>query len=194
MTQDLAGKFGELERESARVGRELRSTVALASRGGMSQRAIASRIHKSQPEVRRLASASSARAADGSPRRYMTARVGVDAANRELRAGDCMMAFKLLIQSIDHLGGLKDCEDIDEWQVAPAKVHHQGLDTLFQAVVRESFRFRGAVEPAWARPEPLDEEWVLAADSSRVARVRARTPAYLADLNVYVSSNDLPRV
>ncbi len=191
MSGALRERVDELVRQRARASRELRSLLGGVARDGLSQRALASLIGRSQPEVRRLITTSAARAADGGSRTWMTARSATDAAARELRSADEMMAFKMIVQAIEHLRGLRDPDDIAEWAVTPARVPHDGLDTLLQVLTQRAYRAKGLPVPEWAQPRALADEWVLTALPSRAPRVKARTPDYLADLRVYVSEQDL---
>lgn len=105
------------------------------------------------------------------------------------------MAFAMILQARDHLRMLRDDDDREEWAVTPPQIPHPGLDTLLQALTHHEFHRLGLAVPPWAAaPEPLEKEWVLAAAPSRRSRVKARTPAYLADLGVYVSDRDLVTV
>lgn len=191
MEARLAAHVDHLESRRAQDHRELRSALAVASRAGLSQRAIAESIGKSQPEVRRLIAASAARTAQGARRTWMTARSAVDAVTRELRHGDEVMALKMLIQAMVHLRGLEDPDDIAEWAVTPARIPHEGFEALLQALTLREFRALGMAAPSWADPSPLRQDWVLAAVPGREGLVRARTPDFLASLGVYVSDRDL---
>lgn len=191
MAAQLRETVGELERRRARDHRGIRSAVAMAVRSGLTQRDIASLLSRSQPEISRLVTTSAARSADGARRTWMTARSAVDAAARELRQGEELTAFTMLIQAIDHLRALESEEDIAEWAVAPVRIPHEGLDTLFQALTDREFRELRLPVPAWAAPEPVGQPWILAATPARVDRVKSRTPTFLAKLGVYVSDRDL---
>lgn len=177
--------------------RNLRSIIGDAYRAGQSVRSIAAELGKSQTEVHGLLTTSSERAADGSVRGWMTARDAVTEANqllqsrRENQAFRELQALKMVRQAVTHLSHLRDADDVAEWAVTPAKIHHQGLDTLLQALTQRHFQARQLPPPEWAHPRPLQNEWILAALPSRTTRVKDKTPSWLARLNVYVSRRDL---
>lgn len=181
----------DLDCARARAHRQLRSLLASAARAGRSERDLAAELGKSQPEIHRLLTASTARAADGSRRTWMTARDAVAHAKAELRAGHELEAFKMIVQALNHLGTLDHPDDIAEWAVTPTPIPHPGLDTLLQALTRRAFQTTRTQPPGWADPRPLTSEWVLAALPAFAQRVKKATPPWLAELNVYVSERDL---
>lgn len=191
MEPNVATTIALLEREKARANRRYRAAFASALRQGIAQREIARQTGKSQPEVRRLATESTARDAAGASRGWTTAREATVLATRALHQGDEVWAFKAIVQARDHLRELSDPDDVAEWALTPPPIPHPGLDNLLAVLTAHEFRSRRDPTPEWATPRRLDEDWTFTALPSRAARVRAQTPQWLSRWGVYVSDRDL---
>ncbi len=186
----IAEELRELRRAKAAADRCARSLVAQRLRDGRTQRQLADEVSLSQGEVNRLARSSSAKDSVGRPRCWMTARDAADALRRAL-PDDPIWALRMLLQARDHLRALTDPDDVAEWAVTPPPVPDAAFDALLLALTRDEFVRAGRDVPGWAAPRRLADPWVLAAGPEREARVVARTPTFLADLNVFVSAADL---
>ena len=189
---DLAETADTAARQRAAASRMLRDAVGRAVRSGLSQRTIGRAMQRSQPEIRRLLSHSASHDAAGRPRRWMTARsTAAEIAERTAHRDDAG-ALRMLLQGLNHLGQLTDPEDIEEWAVEPTPLADARFDTLLRALAAQTMARLGHEIPHWTQlTTPLAQEWVIPRTPSQQARARRETPADLADLNIFLTEQDL---
>lgn len=192
MSEALADIISARKRRRG-ISRDLRDAVGRAARDGLGQREIARRTGMSHPAVRKLLLASAAEDAQGAKRRWATAREGVEAVINELSAGDEDFAYKTVLVTVEHLKGLTETEDVEEWAVTPRRIPDPRFDALFTELARQSLE-RTEVHAAWALDAaPLTEKWIPAA-STRIRRLSETCPVpELAALNIYINSESLQR-
>lgn len=185
-TADAAG------RQRAAASRMLRNAVGRAARSGLSQRTIGRAMQRSQPEIRRLLAHSASHDAAGRPRRWMTARSTAAAISERTAQSDDAGALRMLLQGLHHLEQLTDTEDIEEWAVEPAPLADARFDTLLRALAAQTMARLGHEIPHWTQlTTPLSQEWVIPRTPSQRARARRETPAGLAELNIFLTEQDL---
>lgn len=110
--------------------------------------------------------------------------------------GDRGWAFRLLMQGRDHLrlvlGSRPDL--IVGWLATPLSTGLEEWDTLTAAVAGHEFSSAGLDAPRWTRRKALPAPWVVASRLLAPSEVRAATPPWLADLNIFLPERDLATV
>lgn len=84
-------------------------------------------------------------------------------------------------------------EDIPaiEWAREPRPIDDERWDSLLKAMYREATS-PGSRQP-WMQPRPLNSAWFVNELPITQNRARTSTPAYLADLNIFVDRSSLVR-
>ncbi|WP_432574032.1 hypothetical protein [Kineococcus sp. SYSU DK005] len=80
---------------------------------------------------------------------------------------------------------------LDAWEAAPTSTCHPGFDTLLAALTAHEHHDAGSTPPTWAHPQPLPQPWIPQHPFLSPERVKAQTPPWLRQLNVYVPRRDL---
>lgn len=110
-----------------------------------------------------------------------------------LADGNRAWGFRLLVQGRDHLRFvLASHPDLMAgWLAAPTSTGSEEWDTLNAVVAGHELTTAGFDAPAWTRPRALEAPWVVASRLLEPDEVRAATPAWLAELNIFVPERDL---
>jgi hypothetical protein len=124
----------------------------------------------------------------------LSSRRAAELIGRELASGDLDFAFRIMTSAIADFRAASP-ENRADFLVGPMSTGSVRWDTLLAAVVGRECDRLGITRPAWTRPEPLMEEWVvttLPAPSARwLARIRAGTPEEFSRLGLWVHARDL---
>jgi hypothetical protein len=124
--------------------------------------------------------------------RYQSAQQTVDFMREALTVDDDARLFRFMCQGRDHLAQLLALGDTSSWSDAPTSTGDRSYDLLLAALASREFRRAGQDPPAWcAQLEPLDHEWLPRHPFLPDERVRAETPPFLAELNIFIPERDL---
>ncbi len=194
------------------VDRDTREVIDLLreamTSSGLSQTAFARALGTSAPRLstylngttrpsaqfliraRRIGRALGAAAAQG----LMSAPVTATSMREQYRVGETDWIWRLLLQGRDHLrlaltSGNQDLADA--WEAAPSTVGAGEWDTLLAALTRHEFGHANGSPPAWTRTKPLAEPWLPEHPFLSPERIKAQTPDWLRQLNIYVPERDL---
>jgi hypothetical protein len=164
----------------------LEDAALKAAAAGISQRAIAQQLGRSQPEVARLI----ARARSRAGRTWLTAAEYGDVIDVELRSGDDDFALRLVRQALDALASRPPGEltlFLDERPV----VGDIRWDRLIRAAVSWRCRTLDLTPPAWAHPTALDTFWFVRPEPGLRGRLLQTTPTELAIVGVWLDASSL---
>lgn len=113
-------------------------------------------------------------------------------------AGKTEWIWRMLLQGRDHLNviaGERDesCRQVllDAWEAEPASVGSAEWDGLLSAVVAHELETAGLKAPPWSLRSPLTTPWMPEHPFLTPDRVRAQTPDWLSQRNIYVPARDL---
>jgi transcriptional regulator with XRE-family HTH domain len=108
-------------------------------------------------------------------------------------ASDEDWAWRMLLQGRDHLRLLLHRSDGSEaaWEAAPGTTGQPGFDALLAALTAQEFRAAGEEPPEWTKIQALPEPWIPEHPFLDPDEIVARTPEYLAQLNIFVPARDL---
>ncbi len=112
----------------------------------------------------------------------------------QLNLGDRAWAWRMLLQGRDHLQLMLEKQDdelIGSWEAAPSSTGTVEFDALLAALAQHEFERAGQMTPDWARIDPLPEPWIPEHPFLSTERVRAKTPEWLQELNIYIPERDL---
>ncbi|HRD61043.1 MAG TPA: hypothetical protein PLZ93_05450 [Nocardioides sp.] len=144
--------------------------------------------------ARRLGAALGAATARG----LMSAPVTAAAIRSYLHSGQSEWSWRMLLQGRDHLAEAITSGDqqlLDAWEAAPSSTGSPEWDALLAAVVAHETETAGLPAPAWSRVGPLAgpllDAWVPEHPFLSPDRVRAQTPDWLREQNIYVPARDL---
>lgn len=194
-----------IDRDNAEVMALLREAVASS---GLSQAAFARALGTSPSRLstyvtgetrpsahlvvraRRLSRALRATAARG----LMSAPVTAAAMRESFLAADVEWTWRMLLQGRDHLAVIvaeRDQGLLDAWEAEPGTVGSAGWDALLAAVTAHELEATGLEAPAWSLQKPLTDPWIPDHPFLSPDRVRAQTPEWLRQRNIYVPARDL---
>lgn len=111
-----------------------------------------------------------------------------------LRSGDREWAWRMLLQGRDHLRLILDQRDgelLGSWEAAPSTTGSPEFDALLAALARHEFEATDRPAPEWTAIEPLPQPWAPEHPFLSPERARAKTPAWLRELNIYIPARDL---
>lgn len=110
-----------------------------------------------------------------------------------LRTGREEWAWRMLLQGRDHLREAltKGPSISDAWEAAPAGTGSRSWDTLLAALAAHEFEQAGLEAPEWTVVDALAEPWGFPHPFLSDDRVRAQTPPWLAEWNIYLPARDL---
>lgn len=111
-----------------------------------------------------------------------------------LRSGDREWAWRMLLQGRDHLRLVLDQQDdelLGSWEAAPSTTGSPEFDALLAALARHEFEATDRPAPEWTAIEPLPQPWAPEHPFLSPERARAKTPAWLRELNIYIPARDL---
>lgn len=140
--------------------------------------------------ARRLARSLAAAGALG----LMSAPATAAAMREQLNLGDREWVWRMLLQGRDHLQLMLEKQDdelLGSWEAAPSSTGSIEFDTLLAGLAKHEFEIGGRDAPDWARISPLPEPWIPEHPFLSPERVMAKTPEWLAELNIYVPERDL---
>jgi transcriptional regulator with XRE-family HTH domain len=128
----------------------------------------------------------------------MSAPATAAAMRERYLSGEVDWTWRMLLQGRDHLalilaGASEDhAELLAAWEAAPGSVGAPEWDTLLAAVVVHEFEQAGQTPPSWAAGHaPLPEPWTPEHPFLSPERVRANTPEWLRERNIFVPQRDL---
>lgn len=194
-----------VDRDTAEVMALLREAVAAS---GLSQAAFARALGTSAPRLstyltgdtrpsaqflvraRRLGDALGAAATRG----LMSAPVTAAAMREYFLAGEIEWIWRMLLQGRDQLAATVEERDqvlLDAWEAEPGTVGSAEWDALLAALVAHELEAAGLEAPAWSLRQPLSDPWMPEHPFLSPDRVRAQTPDWLSDQNIYVPARDL---
>lgn len=140
--------------------------------------------------AQRLADALQAAAAQG----LMTAPGTALTVRDHLRRGNTAWAWRMLLQARDHLrlmlGGSKE-DLLGSWDAAPAPTGSAGFDALLAALARHEYEAANRAAPEWTHIHALAQPWCPEHPFLAPKQVRAQTPQWLRQLNIFVPERDL---
>lgn len=126
-------------------------------------------------------------------KQVVDAALAADEIAAALDEGDDLWAFKMVLQTRDHLRPLLDAgsPEVASFRDAPDSCGSLRWDTLLAAVIGHEFVERGLEPPAWTDVAALEPDWILDHPRWDEAAIKARTPAWLAAYRIFVDANDL---
>ena len=77
------------------------------------------------------------------------------------------------------------------WEAAPGTTGHAGFDTLLAVLTAQEFKAAGEGPPAWTEVEALPDPWIPEHPFLERDEIIEQTPAYLAQVNIFVPARDL---
>jgi len=109
-----------------------------------------------------------------------------------MKMGDEDWTYSLAVEIRDRLRNiLSNHSDLaTAWEAQPGTVETRWL-ALTAAFVRHEFDQAGLTPPPWTVTEPLKCEWVLDTPRLTDAQIKEQTPAWLAELNIFIAEKDL---
>jgi transcriptional regulator with XRE-family HTH domain len=119
----------------------------------------------------------------------------IDAAGtlrRAAKKGDEDWTYSLALEIRDRLREvLRSHKELAAaWEAQPVPFEKR-WDTLTAAFVGHEFCEAGLTPPRWTATEPLDSAWVLDTPRLTEDQIKAQTPAWLADRNIFIAAKDL---
>lgn len=126
-------------------------------------------------------------------RGWMTPQRAIAAISAALDEGDEIWAYKMSLQSRDHLRELLSMEPgiSGAWEAAPASTGHAEWDTLLAALAAHEFEAAGYERPTWTEGAPLEQEWLLDSPLFDAEQIRQHTPGWLAERGIFIAERDL---
>lgn len=124
----------------------------------------------------------------------MSAPATAAALREQLNLGDRAWVWRMLLQGRDHLQLMLEKQDdelLGSWEAAPSSTGSIEFDTLLAALAKHEFEMAGRDASDWARSSPLAERWIPEHPFLSQERAIAKTPEWLAALNIYVPERDL---
>lgn len=124
----------------------------------------------------------------------MSAPDTASAMREHLVAGRAEWVWRMLLQGRDHLALiLNEGEQggIGSWEADPGTTGSAQWDTLLGALVASEFERVGLMAPAWSGVTRLEEAWMPEHPFLDPEQIKARTPDWLRELNIYVPARDL---
>jgi transcriptional regulator with XRE-family HTH domain len=127
---------------------------------------------------------------------WMTPPNTAEAIAAALAEPDEIWAFKLALQARDHLNELLALRPhaAAAWEATPPSTGRPEWDTFIAALAEHEFVDADREPPAWTQLPKLGSEWLLDSPLLDEDGVRAQTPHWLAERNIYVSKRDLTTV
>lgn len=119
----------------------------------------------------------------------------IDAAGtlrRAAKKGDDDWTYSIALEIRDRLHDVlrAHVELAAAWEAQPAPIDDR-WDTLTAAFVGHEFREAGLAPPRWTETEPLESAWVLDTPRLTDEQIKAQTPAWLAERNIFIAAKDL---
>ena len=124
----------------------------------------------------------------------MSAPVTAVKMREHLASDDVDWVWRMLLQGRDHLGLILDADEpalIGSWEAEPVSAGATGWDALLAAITAREFERAGHSAPGWALTDPLPKAWIPDHPFLDPERVKARTPAWLSDRNIFIPARDL---
>lgn len=127
---------------------------------------------------------------------WMTPSSTVEAVATALAEPDEIWVFKLALQARDDLREMLASrpDAAAAWRAAPQSTGHPEWDTFLATLAAHEFIEAGWEPPTWTQGPPLQTPWILDSPLLDESGVRAQTPEWLAERNIYVSARDLTTV
>lgn len=162
---------------------QLVDVILEADGAGLSQRAIAELVGRSQPEVARyLANAR---------RTFPTTPQIADSMREHLQAGRDHQALRIMLDGVNSLASLRSPRDIRAFLTRPRSLGDPAWDALLAASVAYRARLAGLEPPRWTRSvKPLDSFWWPAGEWASRARTMTRTPVDFKRLGIWFDARN----
>ncbi len=115
-----------------------------------------------------------------------------DSLRRAVKRGDEDWTYALTLELRDRLRDiLRRHRDLaGAWEAQPPAIESRWR-ALAAAFVSHEFDEAGLRPPRWTDSARLNTEWVLDTPRLTGAEIKAQTPAWLADRNIYIAEKDL---
>jgi len=124
----------------------------------------------------------------------LSARTAAERIRRELQAGDRDFAMRILTSAIADFRDTTP-ENRTDFLIPPPSTGSLNWDTLIAAVIGRECDRAGIPRPAWANPEPLDQDWIVTAlphpSEAWLQRIKDRTPEEFSRLRLWVDPRNL---
>lgn len=156
---------------------QLVEVIVEADRAGLSQRAIAALVNRSQPEV--------ARHLAKTRRTFATVPQIAQAMREHLAGGREHQALRIMLDGVNVLDRLSSPSDIRAFLARPSPLGDHRWDALLAASVAFRARRAGLQAPRWTAVEPLDSFWWPAGEWATRARTMTRTPIDFKRLGIW---------
>lgn len=119
----------------------------------------------------------------------------VEALRRAARRGDEDWTYTLALELRDRLRHvLRSHPGLSAaWEAHPPTLEARWM-TLVAAFVSHEFDRAGLPAPRWTHTESLSTAWVLDSPRLTEATIKAQTPQWLADRNIFIAEKDLGTV
>lgn len=117
----------------------------------------------------------------------------VDTLRRAAKKGNEDWTYAIALEIRDRLHDILNSNDrrhAAAWEAQPAAVDDRWT-ALTAAFVDREFNEAGLPAPRWTATEPLGSEWVLDTPRLTEAQIKAQTPPWLAERNIFIAAKDL---
>lgn len=156
---------------------QLVEVIVEADEAGLSQRAIANVVNRSQPEVaRHLANAR---------RTFATVPQLARSMREHLDAGREHQALRIMLDGVNVIDSLSSSSDTRAFLARPPSLGDHRWDALLAATVAFRARRAGLEPPRWTAVEPLESFWWPAGEWATRAQTMTRTPIDFKRLGIW---------